>query len=125
MAWMGWVGEGVVGRTAGWSTGCAIQSSSHGQVQFFKLMDDIADIYFMGINGSFIGGTTCRLSLTMLSKKTASLPLAYPAFGASASGNSNPSSPKLGVFSTVIANFARSPPHGSMTSCDYFGSEIR
>lgn len=29
--------------------------SRHSQVQFFKLMDDIVDIYFMGINGSSIG----------------------------------------------------------------------
>ena len=27
----------------------------HRQVQFFKLMDDIVDIYLMGIDGSFIG----------------------------------------------------------------------
>ena len=29
--------------------------SRHSQVQFFKLKDDIVDIYFMGINGSSIG----------------------------------------------------------------------
>ena len=32
-----------------------IAESPRAQVQFFKLMDDIADIYFMGIDGSFIG----------------------------------------------------------------------
>ena len=32
-----------------------IAQSPRSQVQFFKLMDDIADIYFMGINGSSIG----------------------------------------------------------------------
>ena len=32
-----------------------IAQSPRGQVQFFKLMDDIADIYFMGIDGSWIG----------------------------------------------------------------------
>ena len=32
-----------------------IAESPRAQVQFFKLMDDIADIYFMGIDGSSIG----------------------------------------------------------------------
>jgi len=32
-----------------------IAESPRAQVQFFKLMDDIVDIYFMGIDGSFIG----------------------------------------------------------------------
>ena len=32
-----------------------IAESSRAQVQFFKLMDDIVDIYLMGIDGSFIG----------------------------------------------------------------------
>ena len=32
-----------------------IAESPRAQVQFFKLMDDIADIYFMGISGSWIG----------------------------------------------------------------------
>ena len=32
-----------------------IAESPRAQVQFFKLMDDIVDIYFMGINGSFVG----------------------------------------------------------------------
>ena len=32
-----------------------IAQSPRAQVQFFKLMDDIADIYFMGIDGSSIG----------------------------------------------------------------------
>ena len=32
-----------------------IAESPRAQVQFFKFMDDIVDIYFMGINGSFVG----------------------------------------------------------------------
>ena len=43
--WAEWVGAGRE----------RANPSLHNQVQFFKLMDDIADIYFMGINGSSIG----------------------------------------------------------------------
>jgi hypothetical protein len=32
-----------------------IAESPRAQVQFFKLMDDIVNIYFMGINGCFVG----------------------------------------------------------------------
>ncbi|CAK0909949.1 unnamed protein product [Prorocentrum cordatum] len=41
-----------------------IAESPRAQVQFFKLMDDIADIYLAGIDGSFIGRSKIRQCCT-------------------------------------------------------------
>ena len=101
-----------------------IAESPRAQVQFFKVMDNIADIHFMGINGSSIGRHHVPLLFNHTRQEDTLACTCVPSLGGFGIAELEPFESQTRGFEHGHQS-TRSQPHVSRTSRDYSEKRIK